>query len=51
MNRQHPLKADDLTAQFVKRTAVENERQQEREATLRWISDSALEKFRHAWRQ
>ncbi len=51
MNTQHTLKANNLNEQFVKRTAVENERKHEREETLKWISDSALDKFRHAWRQ
>ena len=51
MNRQLTFKADDLNDQFTRRTALENERRQEREETLKWISVSALEKFRHAWQQ
>ena len=30
-------------------TALENERKRQKEETLRWISDSALSRFRNAW--
>ena len=51
MNRQLTLKADDLNDEAGRRAVLEEERRQEREETLRWISVSALTKFRHAWRQ
>lgn len=51
MDRQLTSKADNLTEQNLNRNALENERRQEREETLKWITDSALDKFRHAWRQ
>ena len=51
MDRQLTSKADNLTEQNLNRNALQNERRQEREETLKWITDSALDKFRHAWRQ
>ena len=44
-------KIDNLNEQIHVHTELEKERQQERVETLRWISVSALSKFRHAWRQ
>ena len=51
MRNQLTSKTDNLNDKIHVQTGLEKERQQEREETLRWISVSALSKFRHAWRQ
>ena len=50
MKNQSTSKSDKPETHFSKMTILENERKQQKEETLRWISDSALSKFRHAWR-
>jgi len=51
MKGQSNIKADDLNRKFVRKSALANERQEQRERTLRWISVSALSKLRLAWRK
>ena len=51
MRNQLTSKADNLNDKIHVQTALEKERQHEREETLKWISVSALSSFRHAWRQ
>ena len=50
MKGQSNIKADDLNRKYLSMTALLNERQQQREKTLQWISVSALSKLRLAWR-
>jgi hypothetical protein len=51
MRSQLTSKTDNLNDKIHVQTALEKERQQDREETLKWISVSALSKFRHAWSQ
>ena len=50
MKGQSNIKADDLNGKYLGVNVLLNERQQQRERTLKWISDSALSKLRLAWR-
>ena len=49
MNNESNLQNLVLDSRRMKMTALENERKQQREETLKWISTSALSKFRSAW--
>ena len=42
-------KAGDLNGKYFSMTALETERQQQREETLKWISNSAISTLRLAW--
>ncbi len=50
MQGQSNIKADDLNSKYLSTNALQNERQQQREETLKWISVFALSKLRLAWR-
>ena len=49
MNSESNLQNHGLDSRYLKMTALENERKQQREETLKWISTSALSKLRSAW--
>lgn len=51
MKRKSNTKADDQNVKYSSMTALENERQQQRQETLEWISVFALSKLRLAWRR
>jgi len=49
MNKASNLHTDAPDSRYLNMTALENERKQQREETLKWISTSALSKLRSAW--
>lgn len=49
MKSQSNSKAGDLNGKCFSMTALEMERQQQREETLKWISNSAISTLRLAW--
>ena len=49
MNNESNLQDHGFDNRYLKMTALENERKQQREETLKWISTSALSKLRSAW--
>lgn len=51
MEKQFTAKPDKTNGEFSRMVVAENERKQQREETLKWISLSALAKFRQAWHQ
>ncbi len=51
MKGRSDTKADDLNSKDASMTALETDRQQVREETLRWISVSAISTLRLAWRR
>ena len=49
MKRKSVIKADDLSGKHSNRAEPENERKQQREETLEWISLTALSRLRLVW--
>ena len=49
MKSHSVIKSHDLSANQAITAALENERKQQREETLEWISVSALSKLRLVW--
>ena len=51
MKRKSNTKVDYQSGKYLSLTTLENDRQQQRQETLEWISIHALSKLRLAWRR
>lgn len=49
MNKQPIPNPGHQNSNFLNLAALEYERKRQKEETIRWISQSALSKLRHAW--
>ena len=49
MNNSNPITTNSLSPSKPQLASVINERMQQRQQTLQWISASALDRLQHAW--